>query len=68
MGGHYRERIEDSRLRAVAEHVRQWLFGEAPDDGTTGEPDSATSETSDPNDPPRRDADNDPPVLRLFAG
>ncbi len=27
MGGHYRERIEDGRLKAVAEHVRRWLFG-----------------------------------------
>jgi integrase len=33
MGGHYRERVEDGRLRAVAEHVRQWLFGEALDRG-----------------------------------
>jgi integrase len=38
MAGHYRERIEDSRLKAVAEHVRQWLFAEAPDDDTTSEP------------------------------
>ena len=30
MGAHYRERIDDSRLRAVAEHVRQWLFGNTP--------------------------------------
>jgi integrase len=27
MAGHYRERIDDARLVAVAEHVRQWLFG-----------------------------------------
>jgi integrase len=27
MGGRYRERIEDARLRAVADHVRAWLFG-----------------------------------------
>ncbi len=27
MGGHYRERVEDSRLQSVAEHVRSWLFG-----------------------------------------
>ena len=30
MAGHYRERIDDSRLRAVADHVRKWLW---PDDG-----------------------------------
>ena len=30
MGGHYRERIGDARLRAVADHVRAWLFGQAP--------------------------------------
>ena len=27
MAGMCRERIEDSRLLAVTEHVRQWLFG-----------------------------------------
>ena len=27
MGAVYRERIDDSRLRAVADHVRAWLFG-----------------------------------------
>lgn len=26
MGGHYRERIDDSRLVAVTEYVRSWLF------------------------------------------
>jgi integrase len=26
----YRERISDARLRAVANHVRKWLFGDAP--------------------------------------
>jgi integrase len=36
MGGHYRERVEDSRLQAVVEHVRQWLFGLAPGTGLTG--------------------------------
>ena len=68
MAGHYRERIDDSRLRAVGEYVRAWLFGEAPDDGTAGASDSTSPETSDSRDlgdSPRRDAH---PMLRLFAG
>jgi integrase len=28
MGAVYRERIDDARLEAVAEHVRKWLFGD----------------------------------------
>jgi integrase len=71
MGGHYRERVEDGRLWAVVGHVRRWLFGEAPDSGTTGEPEGTTSETSDPpdpGDPPGRDAGDARPTLRLFAG
>jgi integrase len=27
ISGHYRERIDDNRLRAVVDHVRKWLFG-----------------------------------------
>jgi hypothetical protein len=27
MAAHYRERIDDERLKAVTDHVRQWLFG-----------------------------------------
>ena len=27
MAGHYRERLDDSRLIAVTDHVRAWLFG-----------------------------------------
>jgi hypothetical protein len=71
MGGHYRERIEDSRLLAVADHVRAWLFGEAPDDGTVGEPDSTIPETrrpGDADDPPRRNEGDARLTLRLFAG
>jgi len=32
MGATYRERIADSRLIAVVEHVRGWLFDPADDD------------------------------------
>jgi integrase len=70
MGGHYRERVDDSRLRAVTDHVRQWLFGETPDDGNS-ESDGATPETGKPGnagDPFSRKEDQTRPVLRLFAG
>ena len=70
MGGHYRERIEDGRLRAVAEHVRHWLFGE-PDGGTEGRPEAAAPEgdgRADAGGAPGPDAGNVPPMLRLFAG
>jgi integrase len=68
LGGHYRERVEDGRLRAVAEHVRQWLFDEAPDGGTAGEPDGAASETGHPGDALRRAEGDGRPALKLFAG
>jgi hypothetical protein len=35
MGGYYRERVEDSRLVAVTDHVRSWLFGKSPHDDKT---------------------------------
>jgi integrase len=71
MGGHYRERIEDGRLRAVADHVRAWLFSQAPDGGAPGHPEAATSEaggSSDASDPSGPDAKDVRPTLRLFAG
>jgi integrase len=71
MGGHYRERIEDSRLKAVTEHVRRWLFTETPDHDTTGGPNSTTAEDCDldePAEPLEQDDSRGRPRLRLFAG
>jgi integrase len=71
MGGHYRERIDDDRLRAVADHVRAWLFGETPDGGPTGEAAGATPETADLcdlSDRPQQDASDVRAVLRLYVG
>jgi integrase len=70
MGGHYRERVDDSRLRAVTDHVRQWLFGESPDDGAD-HPESKTPETRGSRAMsvvPQQDEHGTRPVLRLFAG
>lgn len=38
----YRERIDDSRLVAISEHVRQWLFGNASKQADPGASDQAT--------------------------
>jgi integrase len=64
MGGRYRERVEDGRLQAVAEHVRQWLFGAGPGGGATEREDTPAEDAGQP----RRDAGKDRPKLRLFAG
>ncbi|MGH7222958.1 MAG: tyrosine-type recombinase/integrase, partial [Gemmataceae bacterium] len=56
MAAHYRERIEDSRLQAVVEHVRAWLFAEAPDGGTTDVADGTTPENSGSCEPSDVDA------------
>jgi hypothetical protein len=71
MGGHYRERISDSRLIAVAEHVRTWLFGKPGDGATTGSDDGTiASENTEPSDIVDETAqrDGERPVLKLFAG
>jgi integrase len=39
MAGHYRERIDDRRLRAVADHVRAWLFGDPSGNAPKARPD-----------------------------
>jgi integrase len=65
MGGHYRERIDDARLVAVAEHVRRWLFTPGADDlGVDAAP--AAPVQSDPEQLP--DVERERPRLRLFAG
>jgi integrase len=79
MGGHYRERIEDGRLQAVTEHVRQWLFGTP--SGDTPKQGLGISEPCDPeeneggSERPQGSQNNAPglpadarPTLRLFAG
>jgi integrase len=68
MGAHYRERVEDDRLRAVADHVRAWLFGEAPDEGEADEPDETTPESDEAADTPPPDQGDDRPALRLCVG
>jgi integrase len=37
MAAHYREQIEDSRLVAVTDHVRSWLFSPSPEENDRGE-------------------------------
>jgi integrase len=68
MGGHYRERIEDNRLKAVTEFVRQWLWPKPEKVGTT-EPDGTPSQVKEASDPPeqggRREARS---TLKLFTG
>ena len=66
MGAHYRERIDDSRLQAVTEHVRVWLFGPPPDGGTGT--DNAVLELREPCDSPQENGGDDVPLLKLYAG
>jgi integrase len=67
MGAHYRERIEDDRLRAVADHVHRWLFGEAPDEGTGDEPSGPAPGAGDATDAPRHEQRDARPALRLYV-
>jgi len=43
----YTHGIDDSRLRSVVDHVRQWLFTKSPDDAPTG----PIAEGCDPSSP-----------------
>ena len=63
----YTHGIEDSRLRAVAEHVRNWLFGKATDGGTTGKVENATSDCGDRSDVPQQKEGHIRPALRLYT-
>lgn len=47
MAGHYRERISDDRLIAVAETVRGWLFGDDPTGTDDDDVDLDTTDTAD---------------------
>ena len=42
MASVYRERISDDRLKAVVNHVHDWVFGTAPEDDTTAPATTAT--------------------------
>jgi integrase len=79
MASHYRERVEDNRLRAVTEHVRAWLFGKSdkPDNNTPDSTEPALPATPvDPPMPPtpptegvkRGEHADARPVLRLYVG
>lgn len=50
MGGHYRERIDDGRLQAVAMHVHDWLFGKPT--GTNGDAQADVKTETDYQAPP----------------
>jgi integrase len=67
MGGHYRERVDDARLVAVALYVRRWLF----DDTAGGRPEgseAAGPEAPGPDVSPPKVEGDERPALRLYVG
>jgi integrase len=49
MAGHYREKIGDDRLLAVAEHVRAWLFGKQEPAAAPGQTDLPPAPEEEPD-------------------
>jgi integrase len=74
MGGYYRERIEDDRLRAVVAYVHDWLIGDPSDNAPKARPD-VTDSSDQPEEVESGSQDGEPaspansrPTLRLYVG
>jgi len=67
MGGHYRERVEDSRLQAVVQVVHDWLFGKTQDE-PAGKREIMPTEQADDDEPTPPATTSERPQLKLFAG
>jgi integrase len=70
MAAYYRERIDDARLAAVTEHVRQWLFGDdaggRPEEPKAAGPEVPGPEVLGPDVSPPEGGER--PALRLYVG
>jgi integrase len=65
MAAVYRERIDDSRLQAVADHVRAWLF---PTKASVNPPVEKPTRSKPRKPKAKASKEDSPPVLKLFAG
>lgn len=68
MAARYRERIDDTRLRAVSEYVREWLFAGDGSDGVDGEDNGDAAEPVDAPPAIATREESNAPQLRLYAG